>query len=106
MNDPVQRVFGSMDLSHCYWQLELDYDFRSSQSFNTSEGIFSPTRVLHGTTNAVTNLQSALSEVLPETLKGKSLAWLDDFLIHEKPESGLIDTIEQLPGQLPRFYGV
>ena len=85
-----------MDLSHCYWQFELNLDSQSSQSFITPEGIFSPTRVLHGTTNAVTHLQSALAEVIPRNLKGKLLAWLDDLLLHAQTESGLIDTVEQM----------
>lgn len=90
------RFFATMDLSHCYWQLELDLDSQSSQSFITPEGIFSPTRVLHGAPNAVTHLQSALAEVIPRNLKRKTLAWLDDLLLHAQTESGLIDTVEQM----------
>ena len=83
------RFFATMDLSHCYWQLELDLDSQSSQSFIAPKGGFSPTRALHGTTNAVTHLQSALAEFIPRNLKGKMLAWLDDLLLHTQTESGL-----------------
>lgn len=53
------KYFASFDLSHGYWQLPLDKASVPLQSFITPEGIYSPTRVLHGTMNAVTHLQSA-----------------------------------------------
>jgi len=56
----ASRYYATFDLSHGYWQLELDPASRTLQSFITPDGIFSPTRVLHGTTNAVTHLQSSL----------------------------------------------
>lgn len=47
------RYFGTFDLSHGYWQLPLERKSQELQSFITPDGIYSPTRVLHGTTNAV-----------------------------------------------------
>jgi hypothetical protein len=41
--------FDTFDLSHGYWQLPLAPDSRECQSFITPDGVFSPTRVLHGT---------------------------------------------------------
>ena len=63
------RFYATFDLSHGYWQLELDKDSQALQSFVTPDGIYSPTRVLHGTTNAVAHLQSSLAEVLPKNIK-------------------------------------
>jgi Reverse transcriptase (RNA-dependent DNA polymerase) len=73
--------FASFDLSHGYWQLPLATESQEFQSFVTPDGVFTPTRVLHGTTNAVTHMQAVLSEVfLP--LHDHLLAWIDDLLLH------------------------
>jgi hypothetical protein len=56
--------FATFDLSHGYWQLELAPESQECQSFITPDGVFSPTRVLHGTSNAVLHLQAALQGVL------------------------------------------
>ena len=61
--------FPTFDLSSGYWQLELDPASQELQSFITPDGIYSPTRVLHGTTNAVTHLQPSLMECVPVNLK-------------------------------------
>lgn len=89
-------VFAIMALSHRFWHMELESDSHSSQSFITPEGSFSPTRVLHGTTNAATHPQSALAEALPGNLKRKMLVWLDDILLHAQTESGLTYAVEQI----------
>ena len=52
--------------------------------------------VLHGTTNAVTHLQLALSEILPNGLRCKLLSWLDDILLHSSTVDGLLDVVRQL----------
>lgn len=48
--------YARFDLSYAYWQLRLAEYSQSCQSFITPDGVYSPTRVLHGTTNAVLNL--------------------------------------------------
>jgi hypothetical protein len=75
--------FATFDLSLGYWQLELAPESQECQSFITPDGVFSPKRVLHGTSNAVLHLQAALQGVL-KPLAQQILAWLDDLLLHAK----------------------
>ena len=56
--------FATFDFSNGYCQLTLHRESQSSQSVITPDDILSPTRALHGTTNAVTNLQSTLAQVI------------------------------------------
>jgi len=63
------------------------------QPFITPEGIFSLTRVIHGTTNALAHLQSALIEVIPLNLPINLLAWLDENLFYDKIVSGIISIV-------------
>ena len=73
--------FATFDLSHGYWQLPLAPSSQDCQSFITPDGVYSPTRVLHGSSNAVTHLQASLQEVF-RILQVHLLSWLDDLLLH------------------------
>lgn len=52
------RFYATFDLSHGNFQMPLDNDSIFLQSSITSNGIYSPTRVLHGPKNAVTFFKS------------------------------------------------
>jgi hypothetical protein len=56
------KFYAAFDLSHGYWQLPLAPESQKCQSFIIPEGVYSPTRVLHGTTNAVNHIQAVLQE--------------------------------------------
>ena len=82
------RIYAALDLSSGYWQLELEDSSRECQPFITPDGVFTPTRVLHGTTNAVVHLQSSMQGILlslPQ-LAESTLTWFDDCLIYSKTE--------------------
>ena len=87
------RVFATFDLSHGYWQFPLHPESRECQSIITPDGVFTPTRVLHGTTNAVKYLQSTLAAILPSELQSSTLFWLDDILIYAKTVPELLNSI-------------
>jgi Reverse transcriptase (RNA-dependent DNA polymerase) len=84
------HYFATFDLSHGYWQLPLAAQSQECQSFITPDGVYSPTRVLHGTTNAVAHMQSVLQEVLAP-MSEHILAWLDDLLLHAASITDLFD---------------
>ena len=83
--------FATLDLSHGYWRMPLDPSSQSLHSFITPDGIYSSIRVLHGTTNAITHLQSSFSGLLPETLLSRILYWLDAILAHSVTVEDLLD---------------
>lgn len=87
--------FATFDLSHGYWQLPLHPDSQALQSFITPDGVYSPTRVLHGTTNAVAYLQSSLASVFSDDLKKSLLAWLDDILGFAISDAELMVVLEK-----------
>ena len=88
------RFFATFDLSHGYWQLPLDRNSQEVQSFITPDVIYSPTRVLHGTTNAVIHFQSSLAEITTPELRKRLLNWLDDTLLHDRTVDGLLKSVE------------
>jgi hypothetical protein len=67
------KFFATFDLSHGYWQLPLAPESQECQSFITPDGVYSPTRVLHGTTNAVPNNYVLITTMHYGTRKPSSL---------------------------------
>jgi hypothetical protein len=107
--------FATFDLSNGYWQLELHEDSRDCQSFITPDGVYMPTRILHGSSNAVAHMQSSLQGVLGD-LSQFILSWLDDLFLHASTEADLLARLRQLfmlcrdfnlklhPGKCSLFY--
>lgn len=89
------RYYASIDFTHSFWKLGLHPDFQECQSIITPDGIFSPRRVFHGTTNAVLHLQSFRTHNLPTTLRDHILLWVDDCLFHRETTDGLIADIRE-----------
>lgn len=73
--------YASLDLCHGFWQLPLQPASQECQSSIKPDGVFTPTRVMHGQTNAVYYLQSSF-QLIPKKLRENFLQWLDDTLIH------------------------
>jgi Reverse transcriptase (RNA-dependent DNA polymerase) len=86
------EVFATLDFCQGYWQISLHKDSQDYQSFITPGGVYTPTRVLHGTRNATQHLQYVLV-VMMDDIKSNIKVWLDDCLLHTKTEDDLIETL-------------
>jgi RNase H-like domain found in reverse transcriptase len=75
-----------------YWQIPLQKKSQDSQSFIMPDGVYTPTRVIHGTRNATQNLQSVLV-VMMDDIKSNIKVWLGDCLLHTKTEDELLATL-------------
>jgi Reverse transcriptase (RNA-dependent DNA polymerase) len=86
------EAFATLDFCQGYWQITLHKDSQDCQSFITPDGVYTPTRVLHGTRNATQHLQSVLV-VMMDDIKSNIKVWLDDCLLHTKTEVDLLETL-------------
>ena len=86
-------IFASFDLMQGYWQLPLHQDSQESQSFITPFGVYTPTRVQHGTTNATTYLQRIMTNLMAPLLDRLAI-WLDDNACHSASEDEHLDFLE------------
>jgi Reverse transcriptase (RNA-dependent DNA polymerase)/RNase H-like domain found in reverse transcriptase len=86
------EAFATLDFCQGYWQIPLHKDSQDCQSFITPDGVYTPTRVLHGTRNATQHLQSMLL-VMMDDIKSNIKVWLDDCLLHTKTEDDLLATL-------------
>ena len=85
--------YTNFDLSHGYWQLPLSAESQECQSFVTPHGVYNPTRVLHGKSNAVSHLQSAVQAATPKEIVDNLITWLDDILMHAPSDVELLRAI-------------
>jgi Reverse transcriptase (RNA-dependent DNA polymerase) len=89
------QFFGSFDFLHGYWQLPLAEDSQECQSIGTPFGVFTPTRVLHGTTNSTAHTQACIEQLL-ENIRDNVAIWLDDVAPHGATETEYLDAFEEL----------
>ena len=99
--------FASFDLCEGYWQLPSAEETQECESFLCPDGVYTPTRVLHGQCNAVAFIQSTLSDihVCDEKLSKVLLRWLDDVLAHCKTLAQLMQVLKEF-FQLCRKYNL
>jgi len=88
-----QKVFALIDLCQVYWQLPLHENSQECQSFITPDGMFSPTRVMHGQPNAVSYCQSSI-QLMCKHMLDKFLQWLDDLLFFATTADELLTSLE------------
>jgi hypothetical protein len=89
------KVFAKIDLCHAYWQLALDRICQEIFSIQTPLGIYTPTRLLQGSTDAGNYFQGATAPLFLSSsdLVNRLLQWLDEFLLHAATENGLLKAL-------------
>jgi len=87
--------FAKIDMAHAYWQCPLATESQEMMSIQTPIGVYSPTRLLQGSTDAGNHYQAVTHAIFQEELSGRLLQWLDDFLLHAKNEGELLNSLEK-----------
>jgi hypothetical protein len=70
------EVFATLDFCQGYWQIPLHKDSQDCQSFIAPYGVYTPTRVLHGTRNATQHLQSVLVVMMDDIKSNIKYGWM------------------------------
>jgi hypothetical protein len=86
------ELFATLDFCQGYWQIPLHKYSQDCQSFITPDGVYTPTRVLHGTRKATQHLQTVLV-VMMDDIKSNIKVWLNDCLLHAKTEDDSLATL-------------
>jgi hypothetical protein len=86
------EVFDMLEFCQGYWLIPMHKDSQDCQSFISPDVVYTPTRVLHGTRNAMQHLQSVLV-IMKDDIKSNIKVWLDDCLLHTKSEDDLLATL-------------
>ncbi|KAF0742575.1 hypothetical protein Ae201684P_008386 [Aphanomyces euteiches] len=97
------KAYFTLDWTKGYWQLPLHADSQEFFSFMTPFGVYTPTRVLMGQTDAVAYCQSVVHQMFGELLFRELLAWLDDLLGSAKSVASLFDLLDQVLATCAEF---
>jgi hypothetical protein len=89
----VSKCLATLDLMQGYWQLPSHEGSQECQSIISPDGVYTPTRVQHGTTNATVHMQS-ITEDLMHDIRHSVKIWLDDNMIHVTDEEKLLEVLE------------
>ena len=89
-------TYFALDWTEGYWQLPLHADSQTYFSFMTLFGVYTPTRVLMGQTDADAYCQSVVHQMFGELMFRGLLAWLDDLLGAAKTVAKLFDLLDQV----------
>ncbi|KAE9083679.1 hypothetical protein PF006_g26638 [Phytophthora fragariae] len=90
------KVFFALDWFRGYWQLPLHEDSQELFTFITHRGMYTPTRVPMGATDAVAYCQGVVEEIFGDRLGNGILAWLDDILGYAESEDELLQLLDQV----------
>jgi Reverse transcriptase (RNA-dependent DNA polymerase) len=87
------KYFATLDLMQGYWQLPLHEQSQECQSIITPDGVYTPTRVQHGTTNATVHMKSIMEDLMHD-IRHSVKIWLDDKMIHVTDEEKLLEVLQ------------
>jgi hypothetical protein len=90
------KVFFALDWFRGYWQLPLHKDSQELFTFITHRGMYTPTRVPMGATDAVAYCQGVVEEIFGDLLGNGILAWLDDILGYAESEDALLELLDNV----------
>ena len=97
------KFFGLFDFLKGFWQLPLSKDSQEILSFMTDDGIYSPTRVPQGCTDAALHFQATMEECFKQLLYSHLLIWIDDMLLFGKTINEYLDALEKFFKLLVEF---
>ena len=76
-----KSIFMKGDFIKGFWQLPLHENSQEILSFQTDEGVYTPTRVPQGTVDSALHFQGIMNCVFAPLLYEKVLLWIDDLLM-------------------------
>jgi Reverse transcriptase (RNA-dependent DNA polymerase) len=100
-----KRYYAVFDFVKGFWQLPLHKDSQEILSYMTDRGVYTPTRVPQGCTDAALHFQATMEMVLAVLLYKNVLVWIDDVLVFADTVDELFDVLE-LMFKLLNEYGL
>jgi len=85
--------FATINFPSGCWQLPLDEVSQELLCFMTPSTVLQPTRCTQGARNAGPTFQSKV-EPLFVAIRELLKAWLDEFMLHNQTEEGLLDVLQ------------
>ncbi|KAE9062737.1 hypothetical protein PF006_g31103 [Phytophthora fragariae] len=88
-----KMFYAFFDFLKGFWQLPLDKSSQECMSYTTDKGIFTPTPVPQGSTDAALHFQSTVEMVLGDLVNKSVIVWIDDLLVFADTAEELLEAI-------------
>ncbi len=85
-------AFATIDLSHAYWQILLHEDSKEIMSIQTPVELYTPNRILQGSTDAANHFQGCTSQLFSD-ISNNFIQWIDDFLLFADSVRALLQVV-------------
>ncbi|KAG3118146.1 hypothetical protein PI125_g3140 [Phytophthora idaei] len=95
--------YAMFDFLKGFWQLPLHESCCEVLSYMTDRGVFTPTRVPQGSTDAALHFQSTVEMVLGDLVNKSVIVWIDDLLVVAETAEELVNVIEAVLQKLDEF---
>src|SRR3546814_7193726 len=76
------KFFATLDLHKGFWQVALAQQSQEYFSIITDKGVYTPSRLMMGATDASSHFQRGVADVLGDLLGSAALLWVDAILVH------------------------
>jgi Reverse transcriptase (RNA-dependent DNA polymerase) len=86
------KYFATLDLMKKYRQIPLHEDSQECQSIITPDGVYTPTRIQHGTSNATVHMQSIMEDLMHD-IRHSVKIWIDYNMILVTDEKKLLEVL-------------
>ena len=101
----VAMIFATLDLFKGFWQFPLDESCQEYFSVQTPDGVFTPNRVMQGSTTGTGACQAGLEQILGELLRNGVLAYVDDMFIYSPSINAHLEMLRKVLEKC-RLYGL
>jgi hypothetical protein len=88
--------FSGLDAFKGFWQFPLAEESQEVYSFLTKLGVFTPTRLIQGSTDSAHAFQAGMMEVFGDMLYICVLIWIDDVLLYTRSFGDLLTRLEEV----------
>ncbi|KAG2910797.1 hypothetical protein PC117_g19308 [Phytophthora cactorum] len=95
--------YAMFDFLKGFWQLPLHESCREVLSCMTDRGVFTPTRVPQGSTDAALHFQSTVEMALGDLVNKSVIVWIDALLVFAETAEELVNVIEAVLQKLDEF---
>ncbi len=95
--------FATLDLFKGFWQFPLDESSQDFFSFQTPHGVFTPNRVMQGSTTGTSACQAGLEEILGGLLWNGVLAYVDDMFLYSSTISAHVALLRSVLHQCQEY---
>jgi hypothetical protein len=86
--------FSTLDAFKGFWQFPLAEESQEVYSFLTELGVFTPTRLIQGSTDSAHAFQTGMMEVFEDMLYISVLIWINDVLVYTRSFEDLLTRVE------------